>query len=132
MALRHPADASAHHRVGGPTGDRFAAQPDRARARRGQLQNALQGGGLADPVAAEQSDHLAGSNTKGNALQDMAFAVVGMDLVHFEQGHAAAPPVSPKYTLITLGSAWMSRGSPSARPSPRCRTVTRLPSAKTT
>src|SRR5439155_5573514 len=51
----------------------------------------LQGGALADAVAPQQPDHLAARDLERDAVQDMALAVIGVDVLDPEQrGHRSA------------------------------------------
>jgi hypothetical protein len=51
----------------------------------------LDGGGAADAVAAEQTHHLAGGDVEVDALQNMALAVVGVEVTHLKHQCASSP-----------------------------------------
>ena len=50
----------------------------------------------ADAVAAEQADDLCFIDVEGDAVQDMALAVIGLEIVDFEQRRAHQEPACPR------------------------------------
>ena len=70
--------------------DRAAFKPDLTR-RGHQPHDGLAGGRAADTVAAEQADDFALVNAEIDALEDVALAVIGMEIADLEH-HAATVP----------------------------------------
>src|SRR5437762_1008796 len=69
--------------------DRPVLEHDAAGARRHEAGDGFEGRALADAVAPQQPDHLAAPDLERNAVQDMALAVIGMDVLDQEQrGHS--------------------------------------------
>ena len=75
--------------VGPQACDRATLEADLA-DRRHQPHDGLAGGGAADAVAAEQADDFALVDGEIDALQNMALAIEGVEIAHFEH-HAATP-----------------------------------------
>src|SRR5438067_4232968 len=88
---------------------------------------------LARTIAADERHGFSRGDVEINALQDMAFAVVGMEPADRE-GECAHATVTafPRYTSLTRTSPRTSAAVPSAMTRPSCRTVTRSASRKTT
>ena len=90
-------------------GDVVALEPDGA-LRRHLAHDRLHGGRAADAVAAQQADHLAGADVQIDALQDVALAVIGMQI--------ARPPASGRLLaeigFLDFGVARISSGVPEA------------------
>ena len=59
--------------------------------RRNLAHDGLDGGGTADTVAAEQADDLAGVDAHIDALQDVALAVIGVQIPDLEHQAASSP-----------------------------------------
>ena len=86
--FRHIADAEAGELVRRQPGDGIAVEHHRAVARPHQAHDGLQRRALADAVAAEEADHLAGADLERDAVQDMALAVIGVHVLDQDQRHA--------------------------------------------
>ncbi len=71
-------------------GDVLALERDRA-VRRHLAHDRLHGGRAADTVAAEQADDLAGGDAHIDALKDVAFAVIGVQIPNFQHQAASSP-----------------------------------------
>ena len=67
-----------------------ALEADRA-LRRHFAHDGLDRGGAADAVAAEQAHHFAGRDVDVDALQDMALAVIGVQIPDFQHQAASSP-----------------------------------------
>ncbi len=65
----------------GHAGDRVALEQDLALAWRHQPHDGFQRRRFADAVAAEQSNHFAGANRERDAVQDVALAVIGVNIL---------------------------------------------------
>src|SRR5215471_850315 len=98
-----------------------------ARSGRGEPHDAAQGGALAGSVAAEQAHRLALAHVERHAEQDVAGAVIGVQLADVED-HSS----SPRYTACTWRSRRTSSGLPSAMMRPWWSTVIHLAMPKTT
>src|SRR5262249_43246403 len=87
-----------------------------------------QGGGLAGAVAAEQGEDLSSAHFERDALQDVALAVVGVQVAAAQErrsvrgAHSVAPP---RYASRTARSSRIACGAPRAMTRPWCRTVMR-------
>src|SRR5690606_12652819 len=68
--------------------DGLAVQPDFAilQLRLHRPRDGAEGGALAGAVAAQERDHVAFSDVETDALNDVALAVVGVDIAHAEKG----------------------------------------------
>src|SRR3954447_5190256 len=97
-------------------GDLLAVEADRALARRRQPGDRAERRGLARSVRADQGDDLALLHRQRDALDGGDVAVVGVDVVQFEQRHQ--PPCFPRYASITRSFVLILLGSPSAIFSP--------------
>jgi hypothetical protein len=64
---------------------RLAGKTDRATARLHETHDALEGGAFADTVASEQADHLAPAYLERHSIQDVALAVVGVQVLDFHE-----------------------------------------------
>jgi hypothetical protein len=89
--LRHVAEASAGDRVRGEPGQLLPLEPDRA-AGRDVAHDGLDGGGAADPVAAEEAHDLPPADVEGDAVQDVALAVEGVEVPDLEHQDACSVP----------------------------------------
>jgi hypothetical protein len=76
-------------------GDLFALEQDRA-FRRHVAHQRLDRRRTADAVAPEQADDLACADAKRDAVQNMALAVIGVEIVDFEQAHAHQCAACPR------------------------------------
>ena len=85
--LRHIADAEAGELVRRQAGDGVAVEQHGAVARPNEAHDGFQRRAFADAVAAEEADHLAGTDMKRNAVQDVAFAVIGVHVLDQDQRH---------------------------------------------
>lgn len=85
-SLRHVGDPGADPLVRPESGERTALPGDLALAGRDQAHQAAQQGGLAHPVATEQAGHLAHLRLEAQATEDMATAVVLVELVDLQHG----------------------------------------------
>ncbi len=83
--LRHVADATAGPLMGGLGGDIRTSQHDGAAALLQQADDRLEQGGLADPIEADQAHHLTGRNRKIDIAQDVAFAVIHIQVANAEK-----------------------------------------------
>ena len=83
--LRHVADAEPRQAMRRQAGDGGAVEENAALARLHQAHDRLQGRALADAVAAEQADHLAGPDLERDAVQDVALAVIGVQVLDADQ-----------------------------------------------
>src|SRR6185437_8587017 len=88
--LRHVADAGARHEVGPQPRDVTAAIAHGA-LRRHEAHDRLAGGRAADAVAPQQADDLALVHREIDAVQDVALAVIGVQVADFEDHAATAP-----------------------------------------
>src|SRR5438105_13009014 len=134
-ALRHVRDPARDDLVRGHAGQRAAVEDDAAAARNQQPRDGLEGGGLAGAVVAEQRHDLAAAHLEGHTAQGVDLAVVHVQALQLQQGYGPARPEEarrPRYASITRGSAWTSRGGPSAIFSPWSSTVTRSETSITT
>ena len=84
--LRHVTDAEAGELVRRHACDGLALEQDFALARIDQPHDGLERGALADAVAAQQPDHLAGTDLQRDAVQDVALAVEGVDVLDGHEG----------------------------------------------
>src|SRR5262249_39945686 len=125
----HVADAATRNLVRRPTGGLGSENCDAAPARRRQADNAAQGRGLAGSVAAKEGSDLAFGDLKPNATEDVALAVVGVEIFGLQGGGHA---VFPRYAACTARLAAISCGLPSARSMPWSRAVVRSARWKTT
>ena len=69
-------------------GDRPSLEEHATLARMDEAHDRLEGRALADPVAAEEAHHLALANFERHSVQDMALAVVGVDVFDFDERFA--------------------------------------------
>ena len=99
--LLHEGDPRPRHRVGLQAREILPVETHIAAARGRDAHDGAQGRGLARAVAAEQGDNLARLRFQRDALEDMALAQIGLDVVNPQQGlhghdapagFAAAPP----------------------------------------
>ncbi len=88
--LGNVAEAEMRDPVARQARDVAALEPDRA-LRRHLAHDRLDRGGAADAVAPEQADDLAGVDMHVDALQDVALAVIGVQIGDLEH-HAASSP----------------------------------------
>ena len=88
--LRHEAEAEPRDGVGRQRGDVAVAVADAAGPRLQIAHDGEDGRGLAGAVAAEQADDLALPHGQRDAVQDVAVAVVGVDVLELE--HQCAVP----------------------------------------
>src|SRR5205085_6524742 len=88
--LRHVADAQVGDLVGLAAGD-VLALPAHLAAAFHHAHDGLGGGGAAGAVASQQGDDLALAHVELDAVQDMALAVPGVQVVR-AQDHLSAPP----------------------------------------
>jgi hypothetical protein len=79
--LRHIADAEAGKLVGGQAGDGIAVEQHAAVARLHQAHDGLERGRLADAVTAEQAHHFTRLHVQGDAVKDVALAVIGVHVL---------------------------------------------------
>src|SRR5215467_4076583 len=80
-ALRHQAHPAARDLVGGQMRDVLAAQPNATAPGWREADDRADERGLADAVAAEDRDDLTALDAQGDTLQDVALAVVGVDVL---------------------------------------------------
>ena len=76
--------------MGFHAGDLLALEGDRA-LRCDLAHDRLDGGRAADPVAAQQADDLARLNVQIDPLQNVALAVIGVKIAHFQHQSASVP-----------------------------------------
>src|SRR5690606_3153437 len=88
-----------------------------------QAHNAFQRGGFTGTIAAQQGNQLVFIHLQRHILQDMAFAIKAVDVIHAQ--HQACPPVImlPRYAWRTLSLLRMASGGPSTSTRPCCITV---------
>src|SRR5215510_1232916 len=91
--LRHQAYAAPRDLVRGQARDVLAAEQNAAAARRREADDRADQRGLADAVAAEHRDDLAPADPQRDTLQDVAVAVVGVDVLDVK--HRPSPDRSP-------------------------------------
>ena len=84
--LGHVGDAEPGDLVGGHAGDRLAFEQHLALARADEAHDGLERRALADAVAAEQAHHLAPPHRQRHAVQDVALAVEGVDVLDGDEG----------------------------------------------
>src|SRR4029453_14782524 len=82
--LRHKAEAEPRHRIGRQRRDIAVAVANAAGARLEIAHDGEDGRGLARAVAAEQADPLALLHRERDPVQDMAVAVIGVDVLKME------------------------------------------------
>ena len=100
--------------------DVVALEDDLAAARRIEADDRIHQRGLADAVAAEQAEDLALLELQRQALQHVGVAVIGMDVLDFENGHGVSR--SPDRFPAPVALEWICCGVPVSRISPKCRT----------
>src|SRR4029434_4270386 len=110
--LGHPGDSQMRELVRRQPRDVLALEEHAASRGAHDPRDGLHGGALAHAVPAEQAHHLARLHLEGDAVQDVALAVVGLNVLE-TQHHQLL-----RYTSWTRGLAWISAGVPSARTSP--------------
>ena len=120
-ALRHVADAEAARAYGGSAAMFAFVEADVARAHRQQPHQALEQRRLADAVAAEQRRALAGGHLERHVAQDVAAAVVLVEVRDGKHGFMLAAQKDFDDLLVLLHL----RIEPSASTRPSCSTVTR-------
>ncbi len=81
--LRHQADAASGNLVCGQGGHIVAPEHDFALLRPDDADDAFERGGFAGAVAAQQRHHFTRIDAERYALQDMALAVIAVDIVDF-------------------------------------------------
>ena len=86
--FRHEADAAACDAIRGQAVDPFAVERDLAGGRLDPAGDRLEQRRLADAVAAENAEHLAVAHGEVDALDDVARAVVGVQVADVEHGQA--------------------------------------------
>ena len=79
------------HLVGPQAGDILAAEFHRALGG-DQAHDGLAGGRSADAVAPQQADDLAVVHIERDAMQDVALAVIGVEISDFEDHAASSAP----------------------------------------
>jgi len=89
-ALGHVAHPHASTGMGRPAGELTALQLQITAALLQQTDHGFQQGGFAHAIAADQADHLAGSDVEVDIPEDMALAVIDVKTSNIEQGHAAS------------------------------------------
>src|SRR5215472_1403639 len=124
-SLWHQRKAAPRPLVRLEAGDVVSVPNDAAVADRLQAEDRAKQAGLADAVAAEQACDLAALRADTDPAQDMARAIVKVDLSGGEHVQR------PRYTSMTAG--WLCTCSmlPSASTEPSCNTVTRAPRLRT-
>src|SRR3954454_18028365 len=80
----HPAANSLERRV---VGDFFALEHDLAAARWREADDRIDQRGFSDTVTAEQTENLALLELERQSLQDVGVAVVGVNVLNFEDRH---------------------------------------------
>ncbi|EKD96830.1 MAG: hypothetical protein ACD_23C01236G0003 [uncultured bacterium] len=90
--LRHQTNATPGDRIGFNALHGFSAKAHDALRGRHHAHDAFQRGGFAGAVATQQGDQFAIVHLQGDALQHVAFAVVGMYIFQF-QNHALPPVI---------------------------------------
>ena len=92
-AFRHQRDAGKRALVRGEPRDVFAAEADRARARRQQSRDGAQGGRFSGAVRADQRDDLALVHLDRDAAADRQLAIGELEVLGGEQrAHISSPP----------------------------------------
>jgi hypothetical protein len=84
--LGHVADAVPRHAMRRHLRDRPALEQHAAPGRMNEAHDGLERRALADAVAPEQAYHLAGPDLERDTVQDVALAVVGVDVLDLEEG----------------------------------------------
>src|SRR6267143_136882 len=107
--------------MGVEAGDIAPLVADLARARRRKAGDGPQRGGFSRAVAAQERHDLAFGHVEGQAGEDMAETVEGVDALDLED-HAATPP---RYARRTSGLRCISAGVPCAITLPKCMTEIR-------
>src|SRR5262249_52221704 len=82
--LRHETEAEPRHRIGRQRRDIAVAVANAAGARLEIAHDGEDGRGLARAVAAEQADHLALPHRERDPVQDVAVAVIGVDVLEIK------------------------------------------------
>src|SRR6202045_2130380 len=80
----------------------------------------LERGALADAVAPEKANNLSPTHFQRDAMENVALAVVGVDVLNVDKGSSVAVRRVHvlRYTSCTRGLPWMSAGLPSASTRP--------------
>jgi hypothetical protein len=89
--LRAEGNAEPRDAVGGSPRDVLAVELHRTGALADDAHHRLQRGGLAGAVAAEQRDHLAFVHVEIHAVQDVRFAVPGLQILHRQHLRGVRP-----------------------------------------
>src|SRR5439155_5696731 len=84
--LGHIADPEPCHPMGRRSGDRPIFEPHLTAARMDEASHGLQCRALADPVAPEEAYHLPSADLERDTVENMALAVIGVDLLDCEEG----------------------------------------------
>src|SRR5579883_2823374 len=116
-SFRHIADADAGEAEGRPVGRGVAEDAHRALARMGQANEAAERRRLAGAVAAEKRDDLALAHLQADAMQDVALAVISVQVFGLEHDRAAHAAF-PRYAVCTASFLAISFGVPSASIAP--------------
>src|SRR5260370_26643104 len=83
--FRHIADPEPRQPMCRQMGDRPTLKQHPPLARMDEPHDRLERRALANPVATEEADHLAYSDSERDPVENMALAVIGMDIVDFDQ-----------------------------------------------
>ena len=76
--------------IGRAAGELTALQLQITAALLQQTDHGFEQGGFSHAIAADQANHLAGSNVEIDVTQDVALAVINVEASNIEQGHAAS------------------------------------------
>src|SRR6266540_1076952 len=128
-ALRHEPNPGPRARLGRLAGEVRAVELDLARRRGQEAHDHLEQRGLADAVAAHQTDAAFRGHREVDVPQRVAAAVELVHLVGRE--HRDSSRHSPRYTSTTRGSCWIRDIGPTASTLPSWSTVTRLAMLRT-
>src|SRR2546423_3470659 len=132
-ALRNERDARARDPVWRRAGEVGPAHRDAPASGSDETGDRRDRRGLPRAVAADERDGFPSGDLEIDALQHVAFAVVGVQRVDGERGRAHATVTAfPRYTSCTRTSPRTSAAVPSAITRPSWRTVTRSAKRKTT
>src|SRR5262249_49312990 len=114
------ADAQSRELVRRQTGDLAAGEQHLAPIGMDQAHDGLERGALADAVAAEEPYDLPSVDVERHPMQDVALAVIGVDVLHSDEGlHRRGLRAHVlRETSSTRGFCWISAGAPSASTSP--------------
>jgi hypothetical protein len=84
-------DAQRDHVMGRHVGQVLSVETDGSLSGDEEAADRVEGGGLACAVGADERDDLALFDRQGDPLERVDVAVVGVEVVHLEQGHVSLP-----------------------------------------